>query len=102
VLPCLIVSLLAAVAAQIVVTQLVMGAAVNLSPVAVFAVVIIGTTIAGIAGAIFAIPTAAAIFSITDYLRQRDVLVRTPGADSGGGPASEVGGSPPDSVREDA
>ena len=89
-LPCLIVSLVAAVAVQIVVTQLVMGAAVNMSPVAVFAVVIIGTTIAGIAGAIFAIPTAAAIFSITDYLRERDVLVRA----SASAPATEPGEEP--------
>ena len=48
---------------------------------------IIGATIAGIAGAIFAIPTAAAIFSITDYLRQRDVLVRA-GGDAGAAPAA--------------
>ena len=53
-----------------------MGAAVNMSPVAVFSVVILGTAVAGIAGAIFAIPTAAAILAITDYLRQRDVLLR--------------------------
>lgn len=76
VVPCLIVSLVAAVAIQVIVTQLVMGAAVKMSPVAVFAVVIIGTAIAGVVGAIFAIPTAAAILSITDYLRQRDVLLR--------------------------
>ena len=48
-----------------------------MSPVAVFAVVIIGTALAGIAGAIFAIPTAAAILAITDYLRDRDVLLRS-------------------------
>ena len=59
-----------------IVTQFVMGAAVKISPVAVFAVVILGTAVAGIAGAIFAIPTAAAILAITDYLRQRDVLLR--------------------------
>ena len=53
-----------------------MGAAVKMSPVAVFAVVIIGTAVAGIAGAVFAIPTAAAILAITDYLRKRDVLLR--------------------------
>ena len=78
VVPCLVVSLVAAVAVQLVVTQLVMGAAVKMSPVAVFAVVIIGTALAGIAGAIFAIPTAAAILAITDYLRDRDVLLRGP------------------------
>jgi len=76
---CLVISLIAAVAIQLVVTQLVMGAAVKMSPVAVFAVVIIGTAVAGIAGAIFAIPTAAAIFAITDYLRERDVLLRAEG-----------------------
>ena len=76
VVPCLIVSLIAAVAIQLVVTQFVMGAAVKMSPVAVFVVVILGTAIAGIIGAIFAIPVAAAILAITDYLRQRDVLLR--------------------------
>jgi predicted PurR-regulated permease PerM len=76
VVPCLILSLIGAIGIQLVVTQFVMGAAVNMSPVAVFAVVILGTAVAGIAGAIFAIPTAAAILAITDYLRQRDVLLR--------------------------
>jgi predicted PurR-regulated permease PerM len=71
-----VVSLIASIAIQLVVTQLVMGAAVNMSPVAVFAVVIIGTAVAGIMGAVFAIPTAAAILAITDYLRERDVLLR--------------------------
>ena len=75
--PSLIASLVTAAAVQVVVTQLVMGEAVHMSPVAVFAVVIIGTTVAGVAGAIFAIPTAAAILSITDYLRRRDVLVHS-------------------------
>ncbi len=76
VVPCLVVSLIAAVAIQLVVTQFVMGAAVKMSPVAVFVVVILGTAIAGIIGAIFAIPVAAAVLAITDYLRQRDVLLR--------------------------
>lgn len=76
VVPSLVVSIIAAVAVQLVVTQLVMGAAVNMSPVAVFVVVILGTSIAGILGAVFAIPVAAAILAITDYLRQRDVLLR--------------------------
>ena len=76
VLPCLVVSLIAAVAIQLVVTQLVMGAAVKMRPVAVFVVVILGAAIAGILGAIFAIPVAAAILAVTDYLRQRDVLLR--------------------------
>ena len=76
VVPCLILSLIGAIGIQLVVTQFVMGAAVNMSPVAVFSVVILGTAVAGIAGAIFAIPTAAAILAITDYLRQRDVLLR--------------------------
>jgi predicted PurR-regulated permease PerM len=65
------------VAIQIVVTQFIMGAAVKMSPVAVFVVVIFGTAIAGILGAIFAIPVAAAVLAVTDYLRQRDVLLRT-------------------------
>lgn len=82
--PCLVVSLIAAVAVQLLVTQFVMGAAVNMSPVAVFVVVILGTAIAGIIGAIFAIPVAAAVLAITDYLRQRDVLLRsTAEADEG-------------------
>ncbi len=76
VIPCLILSLIGAIGIQMVVTQFVMGAAVNMSPVAVFSVVILGTALAGIAGAIFAIPTAAAVLAITDYLRQRDVLLR--------------------------
>jgi predicted PurR-regulated permease PerM len=71
-----LVSIVAAIAVQLVVTQLVMGAAVNMSPVAVFVVVILGTSLAGIMGAIFAIPVAAAVLAITDYLRQRDVLLR--------------------------
>jgi predicted PurR-regulated permease PerM len=76
VVPALVVSLIASIAIQLVVTQLVMGAAVKMSPVAVFAVVIIGTALAGIMGAVFAIPTAAAILAITDYMRERDVLLR--------------------------
>lgn len=81
VVPSLIISVLAAVAVQLVVTQLVMGAAVNMSPVAVFVVVILGTSIAGIMGAVFAIPVAAAVLAITDYLRQRDVMLRDPEAE---------------------
>jgi predicted PurR-regulated permease PerM len=76
VVPCLVVSLIGAVVIQVGVTQLVMGAAVKMSPVAVFAVVIIGTSLAGIAGAVFAIPVAAALLAIIDYLRRRDVLLR--------------------------
>ena len=56
VLPSLVISLIAAVSVQLIVTQLVMGAAVNMSPVAVFVVVILGTAVAGIMGAIFADP----------------------------------------------
>ena len=48
-----------------------------MSPVAVFVVVILGSAVAGILGAMFAIPVAAAILAITDYLRQRDVLLRS-------------------------
>jgi predicted PurR-regulated permease PerM len=77
VVPSLVISVIAAVGVQLIVTQLVMGAAVKMSPVAVFVVVILGTALAGIMGAIFAIPVAAAILAITDYLRQRDVLLRS-------------------------
>ena len=89
VVPCLAVSLIAAIAVQLVVTQLVMGAAVAMPPVGVFAVVMIGTAVAGIIGAIFAIPVAAAILAITDYLRQRDVLLRAD-ADEGEAAATAV------------
>jgi predicted PurR-regulated permease PerM len=77
VVPAAIVSIVGAVAIQLIVTQLVMSAAVDMSPVAVFVVVIVGTSIAGIIGAVFAIPTAAAILAVTDYLRQRDMLLRS-------------------------
>jgi predicted PurR-regulated permease PerM len=76
----------------VLVTQLVMGAAVKMSPVAVFAVVIIGASLAGIAGAVFAIPVAASILAITDYLRQRDLLLR---AATAGETASPPGSSSP-------
>lgn len=101
VLPSLIISLLAAVAIQLVVTQFVMGAAVNMTPVAVFVVVILGTSIAGILGAIFAIPVAAAILAVTDYLRQRDMLLRSVEDDGeatdppvGDGPETPPGADP--------
>jgi predicted PurR-regulated permease PerM len=55
----------------------VLNAAVDMSPVAVFVVVILGTSVAGIMGAVFAIPTAAAILAVTDYLRRRDMLLRS-------------------------
>ena len=74
--PALAVSLIAAILVQVIITQLVMGAAVKLKPVAVFAVVIVGSALAGIAGAVFAIPTAAAILAVADYLRERDLLLR--------------------------
>ena len=90
VVPAVVVSLVASIAIQLVVTQLVMGAAVNMSPVAVFAVVIIGTAVAGVIGAIFAIPTAAAILAITDYLRERDVLLRAERHE-----AADVSSAPP-------
>ncbi len=72
-----IISIIGAVAIQLVVTQFVMAGAVNMTPVAVFVVVILGTAIAGVIGAIFAIPTAAAILAVTDYLHQRDMLLRS-------------------------
>jgi predicted PurR-regulated permease PerM len=89
-----LVSIVAAIAVQLVVTQLVMGAAVNMSPVAVFVVVFLGTALAGIMGAIFAIPVAAAILAITDYLRQRDVLLRATDeeVDQGEAPSDEAVG----------
>jgi predicted PurR-regulated permease PerM len=82
---CALVSILGAVAIQVVVTPFVMAGAVSMKPVAVFVVVIFGTSIAGIVGAVFAIPTAAAILSVTDYLRKRDVLLR-PDDDAESGP----------------
>ena len=48
--------------------------------------VILGTAVAGVIGAIFAIPTAAAILAITDYLRERDVLLRSEPAGQDGSP----------------
>lgn len=74
--PAAAISIVTAVVIQVVVTQFVMAGAVKMPPVAVFVVVILGSAIAGVLGAIFAIPTAAAILAVTDYLRQRDVLLR--------------------------
>jgi len=74
--PALIVSLLIAATMQLIVTRMVMGRAVKIRAAAVLAVVMLGTAIAGVLGAIFAIPTAGAILAITDYLRKRDVLLR--------------------------
>ena len=76
VLPALVLSLLIAAIMQMIVTRMVMGRAVKIRAAAVLAVVMLGTAIAGITGAIFAIPTTGAILAITDYLRQRDVLLR--------------------------
>jgi predicted PurR-regulated permease PerM len=42
-----------------------------MNPVAVLVVVMLGGAVAGVMGAIFAIPTAAAFLAITDYLRGR-------------------------------
>src|SRR6478735_4113944 len=75
--PAAAISIVAAVAIQAFVTQFVMAGAVKMAPVAVFTVVILGSAVAGVIGAIFAIPTAAAILAITDYLRSRDVLLRS-------------------------
>ena len=61
---------------QMIVTRMVMGRAVKIRAAAVLAVVMLGTAIAGVMGAIFAIPTTAAILAITDYLKKRDVLLR--------------------------
>ena len=77
-------------------------------PVAVFVVVILGAAIAGILGAIFAIPVAAAILAVTDYLRQRDVLLRaddegdaTEAGEASGSPVAKAGpdGHDPDTDR---
>jgi len=76
VFPAFLISAAGAIAIQVVVTQFVMAGAVNMTPVAVFVVVILGTSVAGIVGAVFAIPTAAAVLAVTDYLHQRDVLLR--------------------------
>jgi predicted PurR-regulated permease PerM len=90
------ISIATAVLIQVVVTQFVMAGAVRMPPVAVFVVVILGSAIAGVLGAIFAIPTAAAILAITDYLRQRDVLLRSEHDEAEGQPADATG--EPDAV----
>lgn len=77
VFPAFVISAVGAILIQVVVTQFVMAGAVKMTPVAVFVVVILGTSVAGIVGAVFAIPTAAAVLAVTDYLRQRDVLLRS-------------------------
>ena len=92
-----IVSILGAVAIQVVVTPFVMAGAVSMKPVAVFVVVIFGTSIAGVVGAIFAIPTAAAVLAVTDYLRKRDVLLRA--EDDGHTDGSPPVGPDPDPAR---
>jgi predicted PurR-regulated permease PerM len=61
---------------QMILTRMVMGRAVKIRAAAVLAVVMLGTAIAGVMGAIFAIPTTGAILAITDYLKKRDVLLR--------------------------
>jgi predicted PurR-regulated permease PerM len=76
VVPALVVSLLIAAVMQMIVTRMVMGRAVKIRAAAVLAVVMLGTAIAGVMGAIFAIPTTGAILAITDYLKKRDVLLR--------------------------
>ena len=76
VVPALVLSLLIAAVMQLVVTRMVMGRAVKIRAAAVLAVVMLGTAIAGVIGAIFAIPTTGAILAITDYLKKRDVLLR--------------------------
>ena len=54
--PALVVSLLISVVLQLIVTRMVMGRAVHISVAAVLAVVMLGTAIAGVMGAIFADP----------------------------------------------
>ncbi len=61
------------------------AASLKMSPVAVFVVVMLGGALAGVLGAIFAIPVGAAILAITDYLRQRDVLLRASDGEVGAG-----------------
>ena len=94
-----LISIATAVVIQVVVTQLVMSAAVDMSPVAVFVVVILGTSVAGIMGAVFAIPTAAAILAVTDYLRRRDMLLRT--VDEDGDANGDADGDAVDSIPGD-
>jgi predicted PurR-regulated permease PerM len=69
-----------------------MGAAVKMSPVAVFAVVMIGASLAGILGAVFAIPVAASILAIIDYLRQRDILLRVSTEAAAVAPSADTSG----------
>ena len=90
--PAAAISIATAVFIQVVVTQFVMAGAVRMPPVAVFVVVILGSAVAGVLGAVFAIPTAAAILAITDYLRQRDVLLR---AEDGEAAADDDAGPEP-------
>ena len=78
-----------------------MGAAVKMSPVAVFVVVIIGTALAGILGAIFAIPTAAAILAVTDYLKERDMLLRAADPSEAPAPAPSAAPAPPPVVASE-
>ena len=102
VVPALIISVIGAVAIQLVVTQFVMAGAVKMTPVAVFVVVILGTAVAGIMGAIFAIPTAAAILAVTDYLRERDVLLRATDAAEAEATAARLPGDGPPAADGDA
>jgi predicted PurR-regulated permease PerM len=94
----LAISVLGAVVIQVVVTPFVMAGAVDMKPVAVFTVVILGTAVAGVMGAIFAIPTAAAILAVTDYLRKRDVLLRAESDETAGHEASAAAGPAPVAV----
>ena len=100
--PAAAISIVAAIAIQVVVTQFVMAGAVKMAPVGVFVVVILGTAVAGVIGAIFAIPTAAAILAITDYLRERDVLLRSEPAGEDGSPASVPDGIEPNATAAPA
>jgi len=100
--PAAAISIVAAVAIQVFVTQFVMVGAVKMAPVGVFVVVILGTAVAGVIGAIFAIPTAAAILAITDYLRERDVLLRSEPAGADGARASVPDGIGPEATAAPA
>ena len=92
--PAAAISIATAVVIQVVVTQFVMAGAVRMAPVAVFVVVILGSAIAGVLGAIFAIPTAAAILAVTDYLRERDVLLRGDDGETGEAAADRAPSAP--------
>ena len=59
-----------------VLTPRIQGQALRVHPILVFLAVIVGTEIAGLTGAIFAVPTLAVLRVLTDFLRQRLRITR--------------------------